>query len=532
MANIYHKDLTNEELHDPKAGSSPSFVDVTLTGDLAVNGGDITSTNPLTITSGGLILAGDLSVALGNTASNTGATVDCIAHGLGIGDAVKMPTGAASAFEIFSVIAPGGADYFTTDSVPSNDVTDVTIYKDPDLFDIVNGDGTTQIIVDNSGDTTFNKSVTFGTDVYVNNINNLTGGINLYPGGASDTVNVNGDLTITGIFNVGGGDTIGSNGDYLNLSCSNFTYIGFKLGGVTHSRFYANYDDDQFVWYGDAGVGRQFIIGGVDGDSDYDHAATTDPVLYIHSVTDPGTNNTQWLSLTHNQTDGIIATGLGDITLDPAGNDVILDNANLQIQGTYDLLFKGAGTITHENADAHYLETFNNDATTGWWWSTYLHYKIAGDLIFRLGTNDVRAYKNIRADAGIRIGADSGDNEIDDSTQGSASTTLYIGNETIDTSVVSDRRVKTNISSTKHGLNDLLALDVIDFNFTKEYAEDVTTVHTGLVAQDVEEIYPYAVETLENIKFEEFKMINYKKLIPLLIKSIQELETRVKELEN
>ena len=136
MANIYHKDLTNEELHDPKAGSSPSFVDVTLTGDLAVNGGDITSTNPLTITSGGLILAGDLSVALGNTASNTGATVDCIAHGLGIGDAVKMPTGAASAFEIFSVIAPGGADYFTTDSVPSNDVTDVTIYKDPDLFEI------------------------------------------------------------------------------------------------------------------------------------------------------------------------------------------------------------------------------------------------------------------------------------------------------------------------------------------------------------------------------------------------------------
>ena len=49
MANIYHKDLTNEELHDPKAGSSPSFVDVTLTGDLAVNGGNITSTTDITL---------------------------------------------------------------------------------------------------------------------------------------------------------------------------------------------------------------------------------------------------------------------------------------------------------------------------------------------------------------------------------------------------------------------------------------------------------------------------------------------------
>jgi hypothetical protein len=50
---------------------------------------------------------------------------------------------------------------------------------------------------------------------------------------------------------------------------------------------------------------------------DHDHALQVNPTLFIHSATDPDVNNTQWMSLAHDQTNAVIATGLGDIILDP-----------------------------------------------------------------------------------------------------------------------------------------------------------------------------------------------------------------------
>ena len=211
----------------------------------------------------------------------------------------------------------------------------------------------------------------------------------------------------------------------------------------------------------------------------------------------------------------------GDLTLDPAGNNVILDNAHLQIQDTY--------SIKHTGTSNQWLELFNNDTDTGWYWSTtfdVLEYKSNNVSILGLDGDYVYSKKP------LMIGSYSTDSNIWTSTNGTGSTTMYIGNETIDTSIVSDIRVKSNILPTEYGLDDLLKLEVVDFNFTKDYTDDIETIHTGLIAQDVDKIYPYAVEILEHEKFEDFKMVDYKKLIPLLIQSIQELEARVEELEN
>jgi hypothetical protein len=49
----------------------------------------------------------------------------------------------------------------------------------------------------------------------------------------------------------------------------------------------------------------------------FDHAASTNPTLFIHSATDPDVNNTQWISMTHDQTNAVISTGKGDLILDP-----------------------------------------------------------------------------------------------------------------------------------------------------------------------------------------------------------------------
>ncbi len=57
-------------------------------------------------------------------------------------------------------------------------------------------------------------------------------------------------------------------------------------------------------------------------DADHDHTTQTNPTIFVQSATNPNTDNTQWISFTHNQTDGVITTGKGDLFLSPAGGEV------------------------------------------------------------------------------------------------------------------------------------------------------------------------------------------------------------------
>lgn len=53
--------------------------------------------------------------------------------------------------------------------------------------------------------------------------------------------------------------------------------------------------------------------------TDHDHDTySTNPTLFIHSATDPDTDNAQWLSLSHNQTDGYVSLGTGALVVDGA----------------------------------------------------------------------------------------------------------------------------------------------------------------------------------------------------------------------
>jgi len=68
-------------------------------------------------------------------------------------------------------------------------------------------------------------------------------------------------------------------------------------------------------------AGNQIVITNIaNRNMNHDHATQTNPTLYIHSDTSPDSNNTQWISVTHNQTNGVIETGIGNINLSPAGN--------------------------------------------------------------------------------------------------------------------------------------------------------------------------------------------------------------------
>jgi hypothetical protein len=159
----------------------------------------------------------------------------------------------------------------------------------------------------------------------------------------------------------------------------------------------------------------------------------------------------------------------------------------------------------------------------------------------------------IYAYSGIRIGSSSPSKEIDDASQGSLSSTLYIGNKAIVTTS-SDERLKKNIKPTKakgvEFVKDLKDL-MVDYEWKSEEEDDYT--HLGMTAQSLNEKYPEYVmkpdyfnetayinellidnenKTLEQATLEaqEKKLrienstwaINYPEMVPRLIISTQE----------
>ena len=122
---------------------------------------------------------------------------------------------------------------------------------------------------------------------------------------------------------------------------------------------------------------------------------------------------------------------------------------------------------------------------------------------------------------GVTIGADATNNEFSNASTGSGTTQMYIGNNTINVTAPSDFRTKENIVPTGYGLADLMKLNVVNFNYKKSIVDEGATqlLHTGMIAQEVQPIYPEAVYQ----RTDGFFAIDYTKLNPLIIKSIQDM---------
>ena len=103
----------------------------------------------------------------------------------------------------------------------------------------------------------------------------------------------------------------------------------------------------------------------------------------------------------------------------------------------------------------------------------------------------------------------------------------------------SDRRLKTNIKPIVNALSVIGRLNPVQFLYrTEEFTEMKLSEgqHWGLLAQEVQEVLPELVSmagTAEPTDGESFDYlsVNYMELIPVLLKSIQELEARVSQLE-
>ena len=91
----------------------------------------------------------------------------------------------------------------------------------------------------------------------------------------------------------------------------------------------------------------------------------------------------------------------------------------------------------------------------------------------------------------------------------------------------SDQSLKENIVDATSKLEDVKKLKVRNFNFIGDELKQI-----GLIAQETELVFPGLVEDIVTPQGNDVKSLKYSVLVPILIKAIQELEARVKELES
>ena len=100
--------------------------------------------------------------------------------------------------------------------------------------------------------------------------------------------------------------------------------------------------------------------------------------------------------------------------------------SKLQVDGSI-TFGDGSYYIKHTETASHYTELFNNDTDTGWYWNDTYDYL----AFLRNGTNLLQLDGNVKLRNGIYIGGHSNTQHLDDSSHGSSSTPLYIGNKVI-----------------------------------------------------------------------------------------------------
>jgi hypothetical protein len=93
---------------------------------------------------------------------------------------------------------------------------------------------------------------------------------------------------------------------------------------------------------------------------------------------------------------------------------------------------------------------------------------------------------------------------------------------------LSDRRQKENIKDIAYGLDEVMKLRPVTHTWLQG---DTSKVSIGLIAQEVEEILSEVVNTSMDGETDT-KALDYNGIIPVLIKSIQELNEKIKQLES
>ncbi|MCS7074138.1 MAG: tail fiber domain-containing protein, partial [Bacteroidia bacterium] len=97
---------------------------------------------------------------------------------------------------------------------------------------------------------------------------------------------------------------------------------------------------------------------------------------------------------------------------------------------------------------------------------------------------------------------------------------------TVNYNITSDERLKNVVSASTYGLKALNQIKVVDYYYKSDESK---TLQNGFLAQQLFQHYPFAVTQPRDEK--SFWQVDYGKLTPILVKSVQELNQKL-EIEN
>jgi hypothetical protein len=151
----------------------------------------------------------------------------------------------------------------------------------------------------------------------------------------------------------------------------------------------------------------------------------------------------------------------------------------------------------------------------------------SNDITYVTSTSNIFNFNN-DGNFGVGIGAPTekihvvGNGRFTAVGAGAFSNNLNITSTGVLTTATSDAKYKYNIRPLNYGLETLLQLNPVNFQWIEGEEEDL-----GFIAQDVAEIIPEAVNTNWNSDL----LFRYESLIPILTKAIQEQQALIKALE-
>ena len=173
---------------------------------------------------------------------------------------------------------------------------------------------------------------------------------------------------------------------------------------------------------------------------------------------------------------------------------------------------------------------------------------ISGDIFgnhIALDDNEIMAKRN-EDTAGILYMQIEGGNIVVGSNTSTPTHILQVNGVARSTSSTwatsSDRRVKKNIKNVENGLEKILKLRPVSYEWTDEYKESnegLKNKNIGFVAQEIENVIPSMVsiqsEEFGDKKIEDFKSLSMDPLFPYLVKAIQEqnelIDSQQKQIE-
>ena len=243
--------------------------------------------------------------------------------------------------------------------------------------------------------------------------------------------------------------------------------------------------------------------------------------------------------------------GVTRATVDSSGNlNIPNDSGKIQLGTSSDLQIYHSGSnsfIKQVGTGDLYLQCDNGE-------TIFLRPKANEDGIKIINDGAVELYYNndksfetaaggtqVPANRKIYVGVFNNSNGFANFSDGSGSATLYIGNQSINTS--SDQRLKTNIVDTAlDATTKLKQVRVVDFNWNDPSDKAINNKNsrglwTGTLAQEIVDIFPHAVNAPRpdgntiDTEDENIWGMEYQHLVPVLIKGFQEQQAKIEALE-